>query len=90
MQIRLFRLPYDTCTNTLQAKVKTEKLDSVDSRLFFLNKNYICRPIAHSNPLIVQLIGEYRRDFSARLVNNPTSIHLDDFFHGIDIFDDKD
>ena len=91
----IFKLPYDTPSNTLYTTAKTLKLDTVESRLFSLNRNYISRSIDNSNPLIVQLIDEYRRGFSARLVNNPTPLCasntlLENFFQGINIFNDID
>ena len=43
--------------------------------MFNLNQNYIIKNIFYSNPLIVQLINEYKRGFDGgRKVTRPTPL----------------
>ncbi len=54
--------------------------------MFNLNKNYIEKTLNFSNPLILQLIDEYKRGFDGgRIVKKPTPLCasrcvFDDFF----------
>jgi hypothetical protein len=90
----IFKLPYDTSSSDLLAIALAYQLENVQTRMFSLNKAYIGKTINFSNPLIVQLIDEYTRGFGGgRPITKPTPLcpnrlTIDEFFNGIEIFNE--
>jgi len=69
----IFYIPYDTASVDLNEIANAYNLHEIKLRMYNLNKNHILKNIFYSNPLIVQLIDEYKRGFDGgRKITRPT------------------
>ena len=67
----IFRLPYD---NPSEDGLRRANRISIYDRLLLLGHNYIEKCIVNSNPVITEMIGEYKRYSGSRILNNCTPL----------------
>ena len=67
----IFRLPYD---NPSEDGLRRANRISIHDRLLMLGHNYIEKCIVNSNPVITEMIDEYKRYSGSRILNNCTPL----------------
>ena len=72
----IFKLPYDCSNNVIAEYEQKIKIDRLATRYAELANRYICNCIINENPLILVLIREYLRGFTAREITNKTPLCL--------------
>ena len=72
----IYKLPYD-CSNSVIAEYEQKiKINRLSTRYADLANRYICNCIIYENPLIIVLIREYLRGFTARDITIKTPLCL--------------
>jgi hypothetical protein len=61
----IYHLPLYTNLDRFQNSIS---LSNINDRMNYLNKKYLLNSISNNNPLIMQLISEYKRGFQSRVI----------------------
>ena len=72
----IYKLPYDCPNNVIAEYEQKIKINRLATRYAELANRYICNCIIYENPLIIILIREYLRGFTAREITIKTPLCL--------------